>query len=172
MTSSSISLSTRPRVRRHRSGFPLLLMDLYYFFKYLTIGWGANGIGFLCRGILLMFTTTDAGAQVGFFGFVVGFIFLVHNYWVGSQRDRFLLLLDLLTYTTTGLGKDGVGFICRWNQFAEGRDEVGRGVFFVRPCRKGGVGRPRAGWWISLFWGPRSVGSVTERLIYYLVSCR
>jgi len=59
-----------------------------------------------------MSTTTDAEAQVGFFGFVVGFIFLVHDYWVGSQRDRFLLLRDFLTYMTAGPGEDGAGFIC------------------------------------------------------------
>jgi len=57
-------------------------------------------------------TTTDAGAQVGFFEFVAGFIFLVHDYWVGSQRDRFLLSWDFLEYTTTGPGEDGVGFTC------------------------------------------------------------
>jgi len=60
-----------------------------------------------------MSTTTDAGVQVGFFEFVAGFIFLVHDYWVGSQRDRFLLLKDFLTYMTAGPGGDGAGFICR-----------------------------------------------------------
>jgi len=59
-----------------------------------------------------MFTTTDAGAQVGSFEFVEGFISLVHDYWVGSQRDRFLLSGDFLTYMTTWPGGDGVGFIC------------------------------------------------------------
>jgi len=60
-----------------------------------------------------MSTTTDAGAQVGSFEFVEGFISLVHDYWVESQRDRFLLSRDFLTYMTAGPGGDGVGFICR-----------------------------------------------------------
>jgi len=33
--------------------------------------------------------TTNAGVQVGFFESVAGFIFLVHDYLVGSQLDRF-----------------------------------------------------------------------------------
>jgi len=56
--------------------------------------------------------TRDTEAQVGFLESVVGFIFLVHDYWVGSQQDRFSLFKDFLSYTTTGPRWDGVGFIC------------------------------------------------------------
>jgi len=143
----------------------------YCFFTSSTIGWRANGIGFLCCRILLLSTTTDAEVQVGFFEFVEGFIFLVHDYWVGSQGDRFLLSRDFLMYTTTGPRGDGVGFMCPGINLLRG-GEVGSGVSFVRLGRVAGVGRPGAGWWTFFTQGPRFMGGDMERLTYYLVSCR
>ena len=110
---------------------------------------------------------------MGFFESVEGFIFLVHDYWVGSQRDRFLLSRDFLAYTTAGPGEDGAGFVCSVDQFVEG--EVRLEVEFPlygRARRSTVVGLGRGVGFLLKSWGPRSVGGVTERLTYYLVSRR